>query len=442
MNGRIDHSNYEAWLLDRLEGRLSPEQDRLLDAFLLAHPHLAPEDDLLPSIEASSESLGPTDREALKRALPPIGMVDERTLQDHLIALHEGDLTPEQKLALEKYLLSHPEARREERIMAHARISRAGVEHPDREQLRRALPPLGLPALVDLDDFLVAKLEGDLDAAQEKALAQLLLHDEHAQKSWALISATRITSEAIVFAGKADLKPSGKVIAIGAAVWIRRMAAAASIALLLGLGWMWLRSGKVNTLEIAQSASTAKVSAQGATGASTDAQDHVSSTPSVLVDTSLRSSPKELRVSPRRVIEPQVPVKHEPVPQPEFVPVESPVAEAPSGPQEQPLVAESPVQAEESMVAADASFAQATAAAGTVPKLGQAITGAVRERVLAMDPEPARPLDAADAEAAANRALRAVAGNRAGFAMQRDAEGRRKGFDLRLGRHVALSARR
>lgn len=442
MSERIDHSNYEAWLLDRLEDRLSPEQVRLLDAFLLAHPHLAPEDDLLPSIGAIPGSLASSDREALKRALPPIGMVDESTLQDHLIALHEGDLTPEQMLALENYLLGHPEARREERIMAHARIAGAGAAHPDLEHLRRALPPVGLPELSDLDDFLVAKLEGDLDAAQEQAMAQLLLHNEHARKSWALISATRIASEAIVFEGKADLKRSGKVISIGAAVWIRRMAAAASIALLLGLGWMWLRSGKVSAPEMAQGASTAKVPAKGATGASADAQGQESSMPDALADTLQRSSVKDLRVSPHRVIETQVPVKHEPVPQPEFVPIESPVAEAPGGPQEHPLIAESPVQAEESLVAADASFAQATAAAGTVPKLGQAITGAVRERVLAMDPEPARPLDAADAEAAANRALRAVSGDRAGFALQRDAKGHSNGFDLRLGRHVALSARR
>ncbi|HRD51185.1 MAG TPA: hypothetical protein PKY96_00910 [Flavobacteriales bacterium] len=442
MNERIDHSNYEAWLLDRLEGRLSPEQDRLLGAFLLAHPHLAPEGDLLPSIEAISASLGSSDREALKRALPPTGMVDRSTLQDHLIALHERDLTPEQTHALEEYLLAHPEARREERIMAHARIARAGVAHPDREQLRRVLPPAGLPALGDLNDFLVARLEGDLDTTQEHALARILSQDESARKSWALISATRIAPEAVVYEGKAELKRSGKVIAIGAAVWVRRMAAAASIALLLSLGWMWLRSGEVSAPEMAQGPSTTKVPTKGAIGASADAQGQESPFPDAIVDTLQRSSVKDLQVSPHRVIEPQMPVKHEPVPQPEFVPIESPVAEEPDGLQEHPLVAESPVQAEESMAVADGSLAQATVATGTVPKLGQVLTGVMRERVLAMDPEPARPLDAADAEAAASRALRAMSGDRVGFALQRDAKGQSKGFDLRLGRHVALSARR
>ena len=37
MNERIDHTNYEAWLLDRLEGNLSVDQERALDAFLFQH---------------------------------------------------------------------------------------------------------------------------------------------------------------------------------------------------------------------------------------------------------------------------------------------------------------------------------------------------------------------------------------------------------------------
>ena len=36
----IDRDTYEAWLLDRLEGRLSADQDGALAAFLAANPDL------------------------------------------------------------------------------------------------------------------------------------------------------------------------------------------------------------------------------------------------------------------------------------------------------------------------------------------------------------------------------------------------------------------
>ena len=51
MKERIDHSNYEAWLLDRLEGNLTPAQEQELDAFLAAHPELDPGLDELPTLD-------------------------------------------------------------------------------------------------------------------------------------------------------------------------------------------------------------------------------------------------------------------------------------------------------------------------------------------------------------------------------------------------------
>jgi hypothetical protein len=132
-------------------------------------------------------------------------------------------------------------------------------------------------------------------------------------------------------------------------------------------------------------------------------------------------------------------VEPQPMPEPE-VP-EAPMAQQPDAepdPERVPVLSDAPV-AESPVPAAVASPNRAAAAPTT---LAQAITGAMRERVLATDPDPARPLDAADAEAAADRALRSVAGPGAQFAMQRDAQGRTRGFDLRVGRHLALSARR
>ncbi|MCB0779468.1 MAG: hypothetical protein KDC03_08060, partial [Flavobacteriales bacterium] len=76
---KLDRTTYEAWLLDRIEGRLTPDQERELAAFLLANPDLDPgEQDELPRVDADP---GPGfDKDSLKQELPPRGAPDLRNL--------------------------------------------------------------------------------------------------------------------------------------------------------------------------------------------------------------------------------------------------------------------------------------------------------------------------------------------------------------------------
>ena len=73
MKERIDHSNYEAWLLDRLEGNLSPQDERALDAFLAANPGLDPGQGSLPTLDEFKATLSASAKNGLKRQLPPTG---------------------------------------------------------------------------------------------------------------------------------------------------------------------------------------------------------------------------------------------------------------------------------------------------------------------------------------------------------------------------------
>jgi hypothetical protein len=440
MSARICVHNYEAWLLDQLEGRLTAEQERELDAFLIAHPNLRPADDSMPKVGIDSAVLPDADRDALKRTLPPTGFVTEQTLNDHLIARHEGDLTPEQERALAGFLSAHPSAQRVDHQYALARIAPGGILLSEREALHRTLPPSGLPTLGDLDDFLVARLDGELSAEQERALSVLLAEHGFAQKEWATIQATRIAPETVVFTGKPQLKRSAKVIAIGAGARVWRLAAAASIALVLGLGWWWLRGERNADPGFAQRGASIPKAAQHQVSdggqpnerekplvSDSIAQPHEASTPS-------QREPQERQVGESLPIpEPMEPLL--PTPEPE----ETPMAQVPD--QEPPTIEPHP-HAEEPVALAQAPAIGLRDVERSVPTIGQTLTGVVRERMLALDAEPARPLDATDAEAAVDIALRTVAGDRAGLAVKRDAQGRRSGFDLRLGRHLALSARR
>ena len=48
---KLDRTTYEAWLLDRIEGNLTPAQERELDAFLAAHPDLDADISGLPHVD-------------------------------------------------------------------------------------------------------------------------------------------------------------------------------------------------------------------------------------------------------------------------------------------------------------------------------------------------------------------------------------------------------
>ena len=71
MKQRIDHTNYEAWLLDRIEGTLGAEQERALDAFLAANPGLDPGVEEMPTLRADGTRLSGFIKNSLKHELPP-----------------------------------------------------------------------------------------------------------------------------------------------------------------------------------------------------------------------------------------------------------------------------------------------------------------------------------------------------------------------------------
>ena len=74
--------------------------------------------------------------------------------------------------------------------------------------------------------------------------------------------------------------------------------------------------------------------------------------------------------------------------------------------------------------------------------LGETLAATLRERVLDQAAQDVRPLDGNDAVAAVDKGLKAVGGERAGLSVARDDAGRNRGFNLRLGRNLAISASR
>ncbi len=438
---RIDHSNYEAWLLDRLEGRLTADEERVLEAFLLAHPELRPDDEPLPAIGEELMRLSANEKERLRRVLPPVGAVRGDTLHDHLVARIEGDLSAEQERALTVFLQAHPEHAREARLYELAQVKREPVPYTERAGLLRELPPVGVVDARSLNDHLVARLEGDLSAGQEEALSLYLSVNPAAQREWRLMQATRMGAASVAYADKAALKRGGRVVPLFPAMGAMRWAAAASVALLLAAAW-WMNRPGPNPVADRQSTPSAiegtTVEREPGPGAAQQALAEPQESDSPAVGSPRAPRVRESQAEPSRPIDPP----------------RSNDAVLPQAPPEEPMMAQEQQPATPSagselpvVPAPSESVARASAPAATVSgagdrSLGQALAGVLRERVLERPAEEQRPLDADDAVAAIDRGLRAVGGERAGLAVKRDAQGRGNGFALRLGRNLAITASR
>ncbi len=354
---RIDRTNYEAWLLDRLEGRLSPDEERVLDAFLQAHPDLVP------------------------------------------------DRAP------------------------NARITDERVEFAPKAGLRRSLPPRGTPDARTLDDFLVARIEGDLDPGQVKALEALLDRDPFAAQAWRLMQRARIEVPAVSYPDRSRLKKkTARVIPI-AGGW-RRFAAAASIALLAGLAWWALRRDDAPEARVA---GTRKTEQTRPTLPDRPAQEQVPEQEEIRPD---RSEATRSIVSPTENNPPMVAdrVQRELIHPVDRIALRWPGAEEP---RHAPLVAE--VKAVPPTTGAPVEFAEAPPRAhGTAMSMGELLTSTLRTRVLDR-PDDLTALGDDDAVALVDKGLGAISGDKAGFTVQHDGEKRRR-FRLALGDNLALTA--
>ena len=454
MNQHIDHTNYEAWLLDRLEGNLTHEQVRALEAFLLLHPELAPLDDELPTVQELKTSLSAADKNRLKRTLPPVGLVKHSSVEDHLIARLEGDLDADQREALRLYLLAHPEWQQAEKTYALTKLVPQAMAYTAKRSLERHLPPQGIPTEHTLTDFLIARLEGDLSVEQLHSVEQLVANNPVHQRTVDLVNATRVPAVPVVFADKAGLKrKEGRVIAFSFNTWSVRLAAAASIALLFAVGMWFLRSPELGDDRFAR-VPTPQQGAKGTPVPEKKDGEHdrlevvVPSHESTPTQPGSKQDASKAHFTPARVHEQQSPTPVQPrelaptsVEEPILaeVPQES-VSEPSSGP-DKGYEAGTPEETFEAL-AHQPARTEAPAPVNNERTVGELLASTLRERVLDAPAREATPLDGADAVAAVDRTLKAVGGERTGLAVQRKDNGAVNGFNLRLGRNFAISASR
>lgn len=428
----LDRTTYEAWLLDRMEGALTPEQERELDAFLAANPDLPADLGAWPSVDAAAPAFAA--KELLRKHFPPAGAPDATRLTDFLIARLEGTLSAEQEQQLERYLYEHPDAVREAKLVEATRSSAASIAFTEKAGIERHFPPQGLPDAHRLTDFLIAAEEGDLTAAQRTALAAYLAAHPQAQRDARMVQAARMAPEAVVFTGKAALKKREvRVVPL----WTR-LAAAASVLVLIGLGW-WVWSGNGQQPQLANGAqqqhavTPRPVQRMDSTPSVPQAEGHrpgslpQQSAPRV-APTHAAQQPKEHGTAPLLTPQQRVAPAPQPVvPTPEQAPAPA-LAQTPAPPAQQ-AASPGPALAQTAPMSADAP--------GT--PLATFVANTVRGEVLDA-PERNTALDGDDAVAMVDKGLHAITGGTGGVQVQRTAA--RQRVRLQLGRNFGITASR
>jgi len=108
MEERINIENYEAYLLDYLEGGLSEEVKEELLYFLATHPELKEALEEYEEVRLVPPAEDFEGKKTLRRADLAFESIDELNAQEAMIAYREGDLSSRQQQMLEDYLMQNP----------------------------------------------------------------------------------------------------------------------------------------------------------------------------------------------------------------------------------------------------------------------------------------------------------------------------------------------
>lgn len=128
---RIHKGNYEAYMLDRMEGRLPEDLSRELDAFLSQNPHLAEDLEDMDELLFAAEPVA-FDGAALKKSEHEL--VDEQ----RFVAYIENQLSADDRLFVEKSVANNPALQQELALFKKTILEPdAGVVYSPKSELKR-----------------------------------------------------------------------------------------------------------------------------------------------------------------------------------------------------------------------------------------------------------------------------------------------------------------
>ncbi len=138
----INRDNYEAWLLDLIEGRLTAEQVQQVRDFLLLNPHCTVNLDEIEPWVLEKETISFAGKSGLRRVLPDQdSMLSESGFDLFSIARMEGDLSDRQVEDHQRLLESDDEKLKEWQAWKRTRLVGEAVPFKGKRDLKRRSAP-------------------------------------------------------------------------------------------------------------------------------------------------------------------------------------------------------------------------------------------------------------------------------------------------------------
>ncbi|WP_430405757.1 hypothetical protein [Fluviicola sp.] len=133
MKKLIHIDNYESFYLDYLEGTLSEAERIAFEEFLVAHPELQVDEELV-FLDDAPEKMDPLEKLLLKKE--EVTSVTNENLDYFAIGKIEHALSKEEEKVFDGYLGSHPEAQKVVAAYGETRLEPVVVAYPNKEDLK------------------------------------------------------------------------------------------------------------------------------------------------------------------------------------------------------------------------------------------------------------------------------------------------------------------
>jgi hypothetical protein len=137
----IDRNNYEAYLIDYLDGKLNPVESAELFQFLSQNPDIEAEFGDFESIKLSNIPVPGLDKNKLKKDFSDIKTINNKNFNEFCVASYEGDLSEHDKLKLEEYLKNHPEKQKDFELYSYSYLTPDySIKFPQKGNIKKISP--------------------------------------------------------------------------------------------------------------------------------------------------------------------------------------------------------------------------------------------------------------------------------------------------------------
>ena len=231
MGKKITRGNYEAFMIDHLDGTLSIEREAELLLFLEAHIDLKAELEGLDEMVLEQDLPVFEFRDGLKKSILDSGKVNTDNFEEFCVAFYEGDLMDVEQEHLHNFVHDHPSLSNDFQLFGKLKLSGENyIQFPYKTNLQQfASATSETISESNYIDFLIAQNEGDLPNQRALELSQFLGANPQYKNDAQQISSLKLKADSsIIFENKSMLKRRAVMIPI-ANKWMN--VAAASVAI-------------------------------------------------------------------------------------------------------------------------------------------------------------------------------------------------------------------